>query len=146
MVTAIDSLWPAEIEVPDEETAPIAILKQQASILGQKTNNLVEAIVQTKAADFSRFMDHSFILVAPALNFYRYPLFSVQHRADKLYPVTIVKQSSFEGAGVTSKKIEAEDEDQFKGVLKNIFADAKTKKVVGALIKQSTASDEIAPP
>jgi hypothetical protein len=32
-----------------------------------------------------RFQRHTFFLVAPALNFYRYPLLEVEHSATQLY-------------------------------------------------------------
>ena len=147
MATAIDNLWPADIAATEGAEAPIAILKQQASLLGQTTKNLVEAIVETKATDYARHMEHWFVLVAPALNFYRYPLFSVRHHAVKMYPVTIVDQSMFEKqADGASQEITANDESQFKEMLRNIFAHKETKSIVGALVAQSTASSFVALP
>jgi hypothetical protein len=65
-------LWPENIGSP-EITAPVSILKRQASLLGEKTNNVVEAEVQ-KGNDAwwttSEDMIYNFYLVAPALGKY----------------------------------------------------------------------------
>ncbi len=119
-------LWPEDIKVADMVT-PLSILKEQASLLGQKTQNLVEAEVQTKplGAEFS----HSFFLVAPPLDNYRYKLFEVHHPID-LYPIKIVD----ENGGV---RHEANSQDQFIGQLKEVLTSEKTKSVIKALIAQS---------
>src|SRR3989442_9298254 len=72
MATAIDDLWPADIATAEQVVAPVTILKQQASLLGQRTKNLVEAVVETEPVDYGRIMRHNFIIVVPPLSFYRY--------------------------------------------------------------------------
>jgi hypothetical protein len=72
-----------------EEQPPVTILRQQAPRLGEQTKNLVEGEVETTPTDLKRFQRHTFFLVAPALNFYRYPLLKVEHSATQLYPATI---------------------------------------------------------
>src|SRR5437879_4450707 len=63
---------------------PVAILREQAALLGPKTQNLVEAKVQTHP--LGSYLSHSFKLSVPALD-YVYQLFSVNHPVDHLYPV-----------------------------------------------------------
>jgi hypothetical protein len=99
----MDSLWP-KIEVTAPKP-PVAILKEQASLLGAQTQNLVIAEVRpidgnlpiemageqtekprqwrdwSKAAinEFVSQFRFSFDLVAPALNHYRYQLFVLSY-------------------------------------------------------------------
>jgi hypothetical protein len=160
MATAVEDLWPADIESPPDQLAPITILKQQAAMLGRRTKNLLEAVVQTEDEDLAAapFGDttvrlplgdqpvrlrHTLFLVAPALNFYRYRLLEASHAAVNLYPVTIragwerhlptvVEQMA--GAPHTRS---ASNEAEFKEVLKDIFAHEETKRIIGSLIAQS---------
>lgn len=141
MSSGIEDLWPADIAPVVEAVPPITILKQQASILGQRTKNIVEAEaethveaeVETKTEDYQRFLRHTLFLVAPALNFYRYPLLDVVHHVTQMYPVTI------EVAWLEKDEdiIQAANEQEFKDGLKRIFADEETKRVIGALLAQS---------
>lgn len=126
MATNPRDFWPSDINVLPDLQTPVSILREQASLLGEKTNNLVEAEVRSQGDKSSQFV-HTFFLVAPALDNYRYPLFTVTHKVD-LYPATI----SFASQG-----LQAENEVKFVEYLKKIFADEKTKKVIQALIAQS---------
>src|SRR5229473_2311676 len=63
---------------------PVTILKEQATLLGSKTNQMVLAEVKTEVEE-GEFV-HAFELVVPFLEYYRYRLFTVQHSIT-LYPV-----------------------------------------------------------
>jgi len=81
---------------------------------------------------------HRFYLIAPALNFYRYPLLDVEHHVTQMYPATIkVTWSEKQGADA-DLEIQAANEQEFKDGLKQVFAKEETKKVIGALLAQST--------
>lgn len=116
----MDSLWP-KIE-PNSAKPPVAILKEQAYLLGESTQNLVTAEIETMQVadtimkakssealdDLSKFLTFSmygdkpfgpsaifrfaFYLVAPALNHYRYQLFFIGYGID-FYPVTFRLES-----------------------------------------------------
>ena len=85
MATAIPDLWPdlgqAEI-VP-----PVAILRQQATALGKKTNYLLDGRVGTTVGLDGTFR-HTFSIIAPTLGDYSYELFWIEHHADQ-YPVKV---------------------------------------------------------
>lgn len=119
-------LWPTDIKA-DNMVTPLSILKEQASLLGGKTQNLVEAEVQTKplGAEFS----HSFLLVAPTLDNYRYKLFAVLHALD-MYPLKIVD----ENGGI---RYEVHSQEEFVEKLREVLTSEKTKSVINALIAQS---------
>jgi hypothetical protein len=132
-----DDLWPEDIAAAEGELPPITILKQQASLLGRRTRNLVEAEVETTGStDFPGYLRHILFLVAPALNFYRHSLLEVEHDATHLYPATI--NASRSGNGPSKRRhIRAKNSDEFKEALKEIFADDETKKTIGSLLAQS---------
>lgn len=164
MQSRVDNLWPTDIEARSGQLSPVAILKQQAALLGERTKNLVEAEVETKATDYQRQLQHWFYLVAPALDFYKYPLFRVEHPAIRFYPLRIVlakvrpktatevkKRPSlaerviaqgfdaFEGISAREQAmmLKVKSEDAFKAHLKTIFAATETKSIIQSLIDQS---------
>lgn len=134
----IDDLWPEDISAPEGEIPPITILKQQASLLGHRTRNLIEAEVETGTSDYQRYLRHTLFLVAPALNFYRHPLLEVEHDATQMYPATV--RASLSG-NETSKprRIKVRNSNEFKKALMGIFSDEETKKAIGSLLAQSGA-------
>ncbi len=143
MSTAIDDLWPVEIASVTDEVPPVTILKQQASLLGQKTKNIVEGKVETTLSDNEGVLRHTLYLVAPALNFYRYPLLDVEHKATSMYPAKIKVRSAEKSQKDIRDDIwdlqnaPADNEEEFKNKLKSVFADEETKKIIGALLAQS---------
>lgn len=126
------NLWPEDIAVTDA-VAPVSILKEQASLLGQRTKNLVEGQV-SRSLDIDSFgedkFSYDFDVVAPALNRYRYRLFSISHGID-FYPL-------FVGSAVlNSNRFQINNEDEFLSALEKIFSSEKTKSIIGSLIAQS---------
>lgn len=134
-----DDLWPKDITAAEGELPPITILKQQASLLGRRTRNLVEAEVETGTSDFQGYLRHTLFLVAPALNFYRHSLLEVEHDATQMYPATIKVSLSRNGPS-RPHRIRVKDSEEFKKALKRVFADDKTKRAIGSLLAQSGAT------
>ncbi|MCI0486447.1 MAG: hypothetical protein L0229_07585 [Blastocatellia bacterium] len=138
MGSQLVDLWPKDIASAADQLTPVAILRQQASLLGQKTQNIVEAQVETKTTDFQRLLQHQFYLVAPALGFYRYLLFRVEHHVAQWYPLEIiVLVSNAQASDEREKKIRVKSEKEFMGELQKIFMSEKTKKVIQSMIAQS---------
>jgi hypothetical protein len=132
MATAIENLWPP-FDVSEGPVPPITILKQQASLLGRNTKNLLEAEVETSTSDLKRHLRHILFLVAPALNFYRHQLLEVEHDVTNMYPATIrVSGSETDPPGTV-----CETPDEFKEALKAVFAGDETKRVINSLLRQS---------
>ena len=148
----LEDLWPEDIDVTDE-LPPVSILKEQAALLGQRTKNLVEGRVRGGISDYARTQFHyrgsdyprtqfhyTFELVAPALENYRYELFSISHDVD-IYPL-IVEWDSPDNAMLSQVAGERgiENEEQFIGALEIIFSSDRTRKVISSLISQSRAA------
>lgn len=132
------NLWPEDIAVTNA-VAPVTILKEQASLLGERTKNLVEGSVVApgivRDVDFllkDRF-SYGFNLVAPALNNYRYRLFSISHGVE-FYPLTISGSEA-----LNSDELQVNNEEEFFKALETIFSSEKTKRIIGSLIAQSSA-------
>ena len=119
-------LWPAEIGTT-KVTAPVTILRKQASILAQRTEGLLEAEVLTNSQASSQIV-HRFVLVAPALDNYRYELFNVIHDV-RLYPT----QGVFQGSGT-----QLDNEEAFVNWLRSVFSSRETKQVIDGIMAQIT--------
>src|SRR4051794_15053321 len=85
MTATIPNLWPDSFGEPPEPT-PVAILRQQGILLGQKTGNLVYGEVQSRALPSGEFM-HILQITAPLLAF-RQAVAVVIHKVD-LYPLLV---------------------------------------------------------
>ena len=125
------NLWPDFII--EKIRNPKSILKEQAGFLMKKTNNLLSLEVATHANVDKIY--HSFIIVAPALNNYRFHLLNVTHAAEYYYPALI---DIFD-----RNLIEAKDETHFIESIKQVFNDPKTIRVIENLLAQSLEDDYI---
>jgi hypothetical protein len=162
----MDNLWPS-LDITPQRT-PLSILKEQAALLGQQTQNLVTAEVReispTTIEDIAkqfRFspsiqlmptFTYAFYLVGPALQFYRYQLFMINHSIE-LYPVyfrldhelydDIFEENSSPNSDNT---VIAHTENRFIDILKAIFNAQKTIQVIQAIYAQSQSASELPAP
>ncbi len=148
-------LWPEDIGVkPVKQRAPVMILREQASLLGQKTQNLIKGSVHQKSniQEHGR-LDYSFNILAPTLDNYRYNLFSITHEIE-LYPAEIspddeifkqIKPDMWEkresqidsdmwDEHEANVRITVNSEEEFITVLRKILNSEKTKKVIDSLL------------
>jgi len=94
-----EDFWPAEIPDPSDP-APVALLKEQAMILGQKMHGELEGIVRTSTEEGTVF--YSLYLKANVLGDYLYKLLFIAHPAigwSGDYPISA--QSSAGGSSVS---------------------------------------------
>ena len=122
MTTQEPDFW-GDIGV-DTTVTPSMILKQQATLLGAKTNHLLEAEVRTRTSGSSFY--HAFYLVVPALDDYTYELFQVSHGVE-LYPV-IADTDAF-GVGRPLRT-----EDEFKHWVYQKLSSPDTRRIVANLL------------
>ncbi|ACF14146.1 conserved hypothetical protein [Chloroherpeton thalassium ATCC 35110] len=133
-------LWPENLNITDAVT-PVTILKEQANLLGEKTQNVVTAEISTATLPVGYldergfFFDEQsqknllltdFYLSAPILK-YRYKLLQVIHPLSH-YPVII----KFD-----EEKIPGRNENEFIESLKKIFSSKKTIRIIQSLIASS---------
>jgi hypothetical protein len=115
-------LW-GNIQVADVRT-PAAILREQAALLGTKTQNVVEAKVISGTEDNEFY--HSFNLIVPALDYYTYSLFTIRHDVN-LYPVRI------------NRGPRLESEQEFTDWLRKTLSSPETTKIVQNLLAQANS-------
>jgi hypothetical protein len=133
-------LWPSDI-VQNDVKPPVAILKEQASLLGNKTKNLVTAEVHLDDPDDYGYsivnFNYRFLIIAPALNNYQFKLFSVAYDVD-LYPVQFQLDQSVAAELDVDEQISVGNEEEFQNLLKRIFGTQRTRRVISAISNQST--------
>ncbi len=133
-------LWPNEFE-RIEVKAPVTILREQASALGDKTKNIVSARVdKSRSALGEEPFVYSFVIEAPALN-YEYELFSIGHDIE-MYPVKIflgsdLKDEFLHEIDKFHSYVQADNEEEFIIYLKRIFSSEKSVRVIGSILAQS---------
>lgn len=124
--------WPSDL-TSEPVSTPVSILREQAGLLGSKTQNRVRAKVSTQADYLGRF-EHVFYLVVPELEDYQYKLFSVSHGIE-LYPLEIHSEVL---EGETGKwGVRVENEQEFLEKIKQVFSADTTKKIVRSLLGQA---------
>jgi hypothetical protein len=135
------SLWPDDIDQV-EQKSPAAILKEQASLLGQRTKNLVVADVRAEEPPgyLDTYFQYSFSIVAPTLSGYRYRLFSIRYSV-ALYPLSIIDIDDEVRKEVFPKTSFSEDvsvgsESEFLETIGMILRANRTKQVISTLRKE----------
>lgn len=98
MIDTIPDLWPIAALKTDVRT-PVAILRTQATRVGQRTQGLLVAEVTVTTGENDQVV-LGLELIVPALNNYRYRLLSVQHAQDAIYPAKV----SAKGLKITIKE------------------------------------------
>ncbi len=141
-------LWPSELTTVDQRS-PLTILKEQASLLGEKTQNIVIAVLEYIPPaggwrENNSSFKYGFLLTCPALGNYRFGLFSVAYDIN-MYPVSFVLDSDVADQLLEETHFElsengtfkASNEEEFTGILKCIFSSRKTVRVIRALLSQA---------
>lgn len=134
------NLWP-DFAI-DKTKSPKTILKEQAGYLMARTNNVLSAAVET--SHYKENISHEFYVVAPALNNYRYRLFSVSHEVVGYYPVTIMTEVELQGEHEDDIKIvynpaKAKNEEEFMLLLSKVFKNPENVRIISSLLSQSLA-------
>ena len=137
MANAIPDLWP-DIE-QSKVVPPLAILREQAAALGNKTGHLLEGRVNTRTGEDGNFI-HSFYVVAPTLDNYTYNLFSISHGANA-YPVTVSRpQRMGPDNRPLPETLIINSEKELLDYLREVLNSEKTKGIVGSLLAQVKAA------
>ncbi|MBI2909015.1 MAG: hypothetical protein HYX92_15335 [Chloroflexi bacterium] len=150
----LDDFWPDDLD-ETTATAPVVLLKEQGSLLGKKTKNLVQGRVsgiEPEKWGYPGGFFYGFNIVAPALGGYQYQIFGISHKID-FYPLRLKanedvwkdlpselrdKYRPSVETYLTSRLIlEVPAEDDFKDLLKAIFRAPKVKRVVQSILAQS---------
>ena len=132
----VEDLWP---DFPTEkETSPVDILHEQAAVLTKKTKNRVEGRVKTLAVGDR--IESDFLLLVPALGHYQFRLFTLSHGAIS-YPAKIRGFGTKENPSLFDDD-DIKDEKSLRNILRCIFGDENTKRVITSLMAHSRAPEE----
>jgi hypothetical protein len=150
----MQNLWPPAFK-KEIANSPAVILREQATMLGEKTRNLVQGEVVHNEKFQDKF-SYVFFIVAPTLGHYRYKLLSLEHSIE-MYPLKIsvedeilneISSESYERTEILinpqttlvvnahTKEIEISSEDELIHALKAIFWAKKTRRVITNLLSQ----------
>ena len=142
MPDVIPDLWPDDV-VLSTVLSPLAILRFQAGQLRQRTKGLLEAEVQMEEKKEGR-IQLSFDLIAPALDRYRYRLFTMEHDKQLVYPVRLdLGGFCFPGEfGNYLDWVDAASQDEFVRWVAEIFKCERVRSVIHSLIARSNDSSE----
>jgi len=122
---SVENLW-GEIPKPEDLRTPVSILREQAGILGEVTNNVLEAEVVTQRDQRNIIL--RLYINAPAMDNYKYLALWVEHGIE-LYPLTVEDDNRLYNCA---------DEAEFKKGLRVILSSPELRKVISSLIAQST--------
>jgi hypothetical protein len=111
-----------------EIVTPVALMRAQANLLGERTRQQIIADVRNLSAGSPDQIIWSFQLISPVLGSYRYELFRVFH-AVQVYPARI----NWEG----HPDKEVNSQEAFKTALREILGSKQTTDIVDSLLAQA---------
>jgi hypothetical protein len=126
-----ENLWPTDFGELAQKT-PVAILREQAQALGERTANVVVGRVASGAEGPGKFR-HILNLYSAPLG-YLTELLWIEHGID-LYPVEI-RLTGYSNEPLNDPVLAA-NPDEFNARLKEMFSREKTKKTIASLLAQS---------
>ena len=119
-------LW-GDLPGDDLVVPPVTILREQASLLGNKTNHVLEGDVRVGRQEEALSMHLD--IVAPALDGYRFTVLTATHPV-QAFPVTVYSE-------VTKKWEICNDGPAFEAKVAQILTSDTIRKVVASLLAQS---------
>jgi hypothetical protein len=111
----------------EELKAPVQILAEQAALLGQMTNNILEGRVENQSK--GRTFTFDLNVVAPALGNYVHSILRIDYTLE-FYPLRLQSQ-------VAQAEYDCEGEEEFMKVLEEVLSSRKVRQVVTSLLSQS---------
>lgn len=123
----IPDLWPPTFG--SRKPTPLGVLREQAHLLGTKTEGRVRGEVQTVPSLKGNEFLHIFRIVAPGLGNYAFDLFSVSHDLN-LNPVKVLCDLLPQG------EVAAPDQQSFTQALGDVLRHEKSVQVINALLSQ----------
>jgi hypothetical protein len=123
-----EDFWPENlIDAADPE--PLVLLKDQASLLGEKTRNAVEGVIKTSTGEGNVY--YALCLKADALGDYLYEILHIAYpvlRGDDAYPVKV--QSSEGGP-----EVHISDSDEFREWLRGQLSSDFVRRAIANLLR-----------
>lgn len=138
-----DDLWPSNL-TEDEILSPLAILVRQRDLIAEKTKSHIvgEILPIDKGANLIR--SYGFIMIAPGLDNYRFPLLKIDYPLNCIYPLNIESRQiaddeSRDGEQHPYKKWISNNAAELNEAVGAILAHPTTVNAVRALLAESKA-------
>ncbi len=139
MPTSHEDFWPSAFPPVQDESPPVALLREQAELLSGKTGNHVEGVITTTVLEDMVY--HSLYMRAQALGDYMYKIVSLAHpvtnASDNPFPLDAVVSG---GSGLPRK---IDDMGEFKKWLRSALTSNGVLATVSFLIKQSELASSV---
>jgi len=116
---------------------PVVILREQAAMLGQMTDNVLEGRVRQVMAAPGQDLSYILDIIAPALDRYYYSVLQVDHKVAPFYPLQVTLQ-------ISDKTFVGRDEAEFVDILSRFLSSEQVQQVIASLLVQSTALEQAA--
>ena len=128
-----ENLW-GSLDGMDTVRTPTVILQEQAELLGQLTNEMLEGLVRRDVFRIpAKTVSVGLYIVAPTLRLYRVRILTLQYDVASPYPVTVIN-SIDENSG------KAESEPELLQLLAEILSSEVVRKIISSLIAESQIS------
>ncbi|PYS23501.1 MAG: hypothetical protein DMF72_08860 [Acidobacteria bacterium] len=124
-----ENLW-GDLPKSGDLRTPVSILREQATILGDQTNNVLVGDVITTQRGGNIVSE--FEIVAPALDNYRVTVLTISHDMT-LYPLLVIRH-------LGGSNVQCPDETSFIAVLKETLSGKRVHQIVNSLLSQSKAA------
>jgi hypothetical protein len=137
---ATQDLWG---ELPFDETVrtPVLILKEQAELLGQKTENILQGRVLPRRSVLGDGFEADLDIIAPLLDNYSFHVLTIEYPVT-LYPVALRPDYNTQDPNsIPLQPIKCRDEVSFIEALGGILTRPQVKKVISLLIAQSKVNN-----
>jgi hypothetical protein len=135
--------WPSHV-APLPGVPPVNVLRRQVTLLKQLTNGVLDGSVASDEDDNDSVI-HSFYIVAPRLDDYRFRVISLAHQIDHPYPAYVIYDAA-QSYDVSRMKqmawshavyAEISDEAALYERLRHTFNSDKVIRVMQSLLAQS---------
>ncbi len=131
--TTTENFW-GELPKVEKARTPLSILKEQAAMLGQLSNRLLEGDVTLESSSHSK-IDAFLSIVAPSLGGYSIYIIRIMYDI-QIYPLTVT--TLFEPV---NRPHEIHNEEEFIEYLKAILSSDKVKRIISSLLTQIKSGD-----
>lgn len=131
MPTAETAFWGDDLLVTEALT-PIAVMRQAAAQLPAITKNLLEAEIET-SSDVNDWVDHTFSIIAPGLDRYACPIFTVRHNDMLVYPTTTHRLAMVMEEKEDNSWFD-DTEDELRASIRTILASGRVKAIIYSLL------------
>ena len=128
-----EDLW-GDLPKPDTMVKPGTLLREQASLLGSKTQNIVEAYVESFATKRKNRVGLRMSIRCAAVDNYEFQVLTIDHDLLTIYPISLT-------SAMDMVNYEIQDEEQFRSALRQIFSSEKLRRVIAALLREATTTN-----